>query len=693
MQTHYITFLIILVSINMFAQWEWQNPTPFGNALSKIQFLNNSIGYASGRYGTIIKTTNGGEEWIQLNAGTEATINDIFFLTEDIGWFITYGERTIYKTTNGGIEWNLIGNLTPRYAYSLWFINEMRGFAGGYQSLLSTTDGGVTWNEINSIHSTGPIYFINSNIGFVGGFNVIYRTTNGGVVWETISLPTSQFATSSIFALDPNKIYLVGSGDFEGNPYHIFLKTTDGGSSWDGESFEYRLSDVYFESLFEGWVCSNKIYKTIDRGNTWEPTNFSASKFDFYENHSWAISGWNTIIHSDDLWLTAEQQIKSVFSGFLWDGAAKDTNMVFASGSNKTIIGSLDGGKTWNKYFESVNQTYLNSITFNNDDIWVVGESGVVLKSTDNGNAWEESTINASWLSDIEFISSSIGYIVGTINGLACIYGTQDGGKSWELQQTFPEFTSIDGIKFSRDDLGWMIANRDGLLKSTDMGRTWNVVYDSVPWFEDIAVFGDTAWFSYSNKVLKTTDAGNSWETVNVFNFQGSSFWGFGIDFVSSKIGYAGTYDSRVFKTTDGGTIWIEEDFPSAMPIFAIDFVDDQRGWTFGNIGTILKRDPNYTDIQNEDISSYATYFNLSQNYPNPFNPSTSIHYAISSPQFVTIKVYDLLGKEIVTLVNEEKPAGNYEVEFNAANLPSGIYFYRIKAGNFIETKKMVLLR
>ena len=85
--------------------------------------------------------------------------------------------------------------------------------------------------------------------------------------------------------------------------------------------------------------------------------------------------------------------------------------------------------------------------------------------------------------------------------------------------------------------------------------------------------------------------------------------------------------------------------------------------------------------------------FELSQNYPNPFNPSTSIQYAVSSPQFVSLKVYDVLGNEIATLVNEEKAAGTYEVDFYGTVLPSGIYFYKLQAGSFAETKKMVLLR
>ena len=85
--------------------------------------------------------------------------------------------------------------------------------------------------------------------------------------------------------------------------------------------------------------------------------------------------------------------------------------------------------------------------------------------------------------------------------------------------------------------------------------------------------------------------------------------------------------------------------------------------------------------------------YSLSQNYPNPFNPSTTIKYRIPELNFVSLKVYDVLGSEVATLVNEEKPIGSYEVELNASLLPSGTYFYKLQAGSFVETKKMVLLR
>ena len=173
MRTVKISLLVFILQITLSAQWQWQNPTPFGYNLFDIQFVNNSLGYASGYGGTIIKTTNSGETWFELETGTEDLIIDIFFLSEDVGWFISYSERNICKTTNGGLDWEIIGNLSPNYAYSLWFKDEADGYAVGYQYLLSTTDGGVTWNEVNNVFWTNSIYFLNSDVGFIGGYNNI----------------------------------------------------------------------------------------------------------------------------------------------------------------------------------------------------------------------------------------------------------------------------------------------------------------------------------------------------------------------------------------------------------------------------------------------------------------------------------------------------------------------------------------
>ena len=98
------------------------------------------------------------------------------------------------------------------------------------------------------------------------------------------------------------------------------------------------------------------------------------------------------------------------------------------------------------------------------------------------------------------------------------------------------------------------------------------------------------------------------------------------------------------------------------------------------------------TDVESND-PDIPSSFVLSQNYPNPFNPSTTISYSLPQSGFVQLKVYDMLGREVTTLVNKEQTSGNYKIEFNASNLTSGVYFYRLQSGSFAETKKLIFLR
>lgn len=180
------------------------------------------------------------------------------------------------------------------------------------------------------------------------------------------------------------------------------------------------------------------------------------------------------------------------------------------------------------------------------------------------------------------------------------------------------------------------------------------------------------------------------------------------------------TNSAKVYKILDTTTVFfgdtvrmmkffyfvgLDNDYTvSIIPDFG--FVEWDASSTFANYnmnlkGCILSGIIHGTLTSVKDEKTLPNEFSISQNFPNPFNPSTNIQYAIGSPengtrqQFVTLKVYDVLGNEIVTLVNEEKEPGIYNVEFRTDNreLPSGVYFYRIEAGSFRETKKMVLMR
>ena len=124
--------------------------------------------------------------------------------------------------------------------------------------------------------------------------------------------------------------------------------------------------------------------------------------------------------------------------------------------------------------------------------------------------------------------------------------------------------------------------------------------------------------------------------------------------------------------------------------IFSIYFSDTQTGWLTADYGRIAKFSGT-TDI--DDKINSVNEFNLEQNYPNPFNPSTKISWKSPAAGWQTLKVYDVLGNEVATLVNEERPAGSYEIKFDAGGLSSGIYFYKLIAGSFVESKKMILMK
>jgi hypothetical protein len=174
----------------------------------------------------------------------------------------------------------------------------------------------------------------------------------------------------------------------------------------------------------------------------------------------------------------------------------------------------------------------------------------------------------------------------------------------------------------------------------------------------------------------------------------------------------AGIY-GKILKSTNGGTNWFTQIAGTINTLYSVFFADANTGWAVGYGGTILKTTNGGVTFLEEEKNEFNPYeYVLEQNYPNPFNPTTKIRFSIPSVtlseaegSLVTLKIYDVLGNEVATLVNENKPAGSYEVEFGShsdegQNLPagrqglaSGIYFYRLQAGSFVESKKMVLLK
>jgi hypothetical protein len=189
---------------------------------------------------------------------------------------------------------------------------------------------------------------------------------------------------------------------------------------------------------------------------------------------------------------------------------------------------------------------------------------------------------------------------------------------------------------------------------------------------------------------MRTTDNGNSWETVN----NGISFTNIIASFSSSgSTMFAGSLYNGVYSTNDAANGWVE--INTGLTSTSVNALEAAGGYLFaGTSWAGIWRRPlsQIVSVEQNNISSLPGSFELFQNYPNPFNPSTKISWHSPIGSWQTLKVYDILGNEVATLVDEYKPAGKHEVNFRTKGLTSGIYFYKLKTNTFVETKKMILL-
>jgi len=191
-----------------------------------------------------------------------------------------------------------------------------------------------------------------------------------------------------------------------------------------------------------------------------------------------------------------------------------------------------------------------------------------------------------------------------------------------------------------------------------------------------------------SHSILHTTDSGKSWitnETPIFFD---------GIYFFNELKGWAGSISGEIYHTTDGGKSWNGQQSPVGFDIKEIQFYGEYFGWAIGGLGQIAHTsNGGLTFVDEVEIQLIPKYLNLYQNYPNPFNPITKIKFDIPTSSAVTLKIYDVIGKEVETLINEYKVQGIYEIEFDGSEYASGIYFYKLTSGKFTSVKKLILLK
>jgi hypothetical protein len=247
----------------------------------------------------------------------------------------------------------------------------------------------------------------------------------------------------------------------------------------------------------------------------------------------------------------------------------------------------------------------------------------------------------------------------------------------------------LERVFFTNTNTGTIVGQGGTILRTTDGGTNWVAQTSGITSSLFGVSFADAntaTAVGQDGVVLRTTDGGTTWEPQT----SGTPQWLLSVSFTDANTGGAVGTGGANFRTTDGGTTWILQTGGTAV-LYDVSFTDANTGTVVGENGTILRMS-NPTGIEDNTIDIPANFV-LMQNYPNPFNPSTIIQYAIPTASNVKIEIFNITGESVAALVDGFRSEGFYEVNFNATALPSGMYLYRISAGVFVQTKKMILMK
>lgn len=363
------------------------------------------------------------------------------------------------------------------------------------------------------------------------------------------------------------------------------------------------------------------------------------SRGDYY------CGGNGAVFRSFDKGTTWESSSIGLTSNLVFSLAVNANGHLFA-GSIDGIFRSVNNGGTWNLIYPNA---YPLSIVTNTNGHIFVGNGGSVSRSIDNGDHWVSVSLNAP-LDVTSLAINSKGYILaGTTHnstGTGHIFRSTDNGDHW----TPLKASQADPFVYSLviNSSGHIFAGTDNaIFRSTDNGDTWTPLITGLAKVNTLLVNSSGHLFAGTLGVLRSTDNGNNWTAIN-----------------------DGLGDSDV----------------RSLAI-------DSSGYLICTIGRAIFRSVQSTTSIKIISNESHTSFSLEQNYPNPFNPATTISFSLPQAAYMTLKIYNILGEEVATVLAEFRPAGMHKISWNPNNLPSGVYLYRLQTDENILTKKLLFVK
>jgi photosystem II stability/assembly factor-like uncharacterized protein len=400
-------------------------------------------------------------------------------------------------------------------------------------------------------------------------------------------------------------------------------------------------------------------------------------------------------VYADDGWTQLNLGISNTFNNVFFINPL--TGWIAGQGP---ILGTTNGGNNWSIEYYGTNADFRSLYFSNNQTGYAAGVLngvGLIVKTTNAGQNWVQQVTGVGYfILSIYFRNNSdTGWAVG---GGGVILKTVDGGANWVLKNSGTTL-SLTCISHPYPNRGWIGKSGSFILYSSDRGESWTQqqIGLSDNWLSQSQICcNGVGYLMGTSNVMKTTNFGSNWFVLpGVTSFIRNSVY-----FINENTGwvvghYLSTGGAAINFTTNGGSNWTSQlTTVYQEDLFSVYFANDLTGYAVGYGGLVLKTtnggvitgfNKNTTDIPNK--------FKLYQNYPNPFNPVTAIRFELPRTSAVKLVVYDLLGRETEVLVNGTLKAGSFSLNWDASNFTSGVYLYRITAGNFAETRKMVLVK
>lgn len=634
--------------------WEWVNYDPILNFIGAQKIIGDAV-YVL-KQGKVYASRDTAKTWAidTLNIGTEY-VQDITVDTNFYAWVATQSRNVYYQHPDSNVWRKNTSFSTTGFPQAIFVDRKGRMFVSTNASanrVWMSTDGGSSWANTSSgvtqtIISFGDDAF--GNIYAVGIGSGAFRLSNLTPPWVSIADSINAQAYLPSTAKIINSI----SGDttlYAATRYGMF-QSTDFGANWvhSPDTLQSRAHTFYTGVVRAGnyYLLSTNlgIYRVAAGDTTWEKV-FPTQGY---------IYGVN-VLSSDS-------------AGNVY------ANLPFKTGPSTSIfynVKSTDYGNTWLADTAGEGAVGINAGT-QALNFWVDKQGAQFL----GGNAiLYTKNLGQSWKIDTAGLGMTPGQYISDVsmnNKKGIIYSCRTFLNNTTLTFAIYKRTIVDSV--------WQIVNTDTL--ATNDGRLLsdndgNIIVRALKFPSKIWRYDGSTW---TKTPLPTGIGSNPFANPVMVDGNGVLWAAF---YTSANKG--------VYFSTDNGTNWnyvglngVGINFLSAVndTVYAVTAIDGIYGFTTASTPVSV----------GEDHPLISASYELFQNYPNPFNPATVISYQIPISSFVTLKVYNVLGQEVATLVNGAMKPGSYKAMFDSRGLPSGVYFYRLVAGSFVETKKLILLR